>query len=91
MVFVSNILQFATLAAGLWTLFNFVLAGYTYITSSGDSSAHGKVKDKITMSVLGIVIIVASYTAAGIIGLVFFGRADYILNPTISGPGPATP
>lgn len=86
MLFVSTLIRFATIIAGIWVLFNFILAGYTYLTSSGDAGAHGKVQNKITMSVLGLILIVATYTLIGIIGFIFFGDAGYILNPEISGP-----
>ena len=89
-VFISNLIKLATIVAGLWVMINIILAGYTFITSSGDSSAYGKVKDKITMSVIGLIIIVAAYTITAIIGLLFFGDASYILSPNISGPTSTT-
>jgi len=81
--FVSALIQLGTVVAGLWVMFNFIMAGYTYITSSGDSAAHGKVAQKITNSVAGLIIIVLAYAFAALIGLLFFGKADYILNPTL--------
>lgn len=87
-LFISNLIKLATIAAGLWTLLNIVLAGYEYITGSGDSGAHQKVRQKITMSIIGLAIIVFSYTLMAIIGLIFFGDAGYILSPTVTGPTP---
>lgn len=86
LTFISMLIKLGTIIAGIWALFNFIFAGYTYITSSGDSGAHTKVKDKITMSVLGLALIVATYTIIGVIGLIFFGDAGYILNPVVLGP-----
>lgn len=86
LVFISNLLKIGTVIAGIWVLFNVVMAGWMYITSSGDSNVHGKVRDQITNSVLGLIVIVSSYTIAALIGLIFFGRADYFLNPTIPTP-----
>lgn len=86
LAFVSAIINLLTIVAGIWVLFNFVLAGYQYITSSGDTSAHGKVRDRITMSVLGLIIIASAYTIMAVIGLLFFGNAAFFLNPTLSGP-----
>ena len=88
-LFVSNLIKVFTIVMGVWILINFLIAGYTYITSQGDTSAHGKVRDRLTMSVIGLVIIVSSYTISAVIGLVFFGDAGFILSPTISGPPPA--
>lgn len=86
-VFVGTLLRVGTVIAGLWVLLNIFLAGFQYITAGGDSGAHNKVKDRITNSVIGLALIVGSYTIAGIIGLLFFGDALFILNPTITGPG----
>ncbi len=88
--FISNLIKLATIVAGLWVMINIILAGYIFITSSGDSSAYGKVKDKITMSVIGLIIIVAAYTITALVGLLFFGDAGYILSPNISGPTSTT-
>ncbi len=85
-LFASNLIKIATIVAGIWVLLNFIMAGYTYITSNGDTGAHKKVLEQISMSVIGLVLIVAAYTIAAILGLLIFGRADYILNPQICGP-----
>jgi hypothetical protein len=85
--FLSNIIRIGTVVAGVWVMVNFILAGWTYITSSGDAKAHTEATSKMTFSIVGIVIIVAAYTVAAIIGLVVFGDATYILNPRFTGIG----
>ena len=85
-VFVSNMIKVATVIAGVWVLFNFIAAGYTYITESGNANAATKVKDQITMSVQGLVIIVAAYTIIAVISFLLFGDAGFILNPTLPTP-----
>jgi hypothetical protein len=82
-LFISNLIKIATIIAGVWVLFNFISAGYLYITSEGDSSAANKVKDQITSSVIGLVIIVMSYTVIAVISYFLFGNAGYILNPVL--------
>jgi hypothetical protein len=84
-IFASNMIKFASVIAGLWVMFNFITAGYDYITA-GDTKAHEKVKNKLTMSVLGLVIIVAAYTIAGLLGFILFNDPSYIINPKICGP-----
>jgi hypothetical protein len=85
MLFVSNLISLSTIIAGIWVFINFIMAGWIYITSSGDSAAHKKVGEKLTMSVMGIVIIVAAYTITALISLIVFGDAKYILSPTLKG------
>jgi hypothetical protein len=86
-LFASNLIRLGTIIAGIWVFFNFITAGYEYITAAGDTGSHKKVQEKLTMSVMGLVIIVMAYTVAGVLGLIIFGDASYILNPKICGPG----
>ncbi|MDH5533399.1 MAG: hypothetical protein OEX81_03165 [Candidatus Pacebacteria bacterium] len=88
LVFITRFIQLIFVIAGIWVMYNVISAGFIYLGAEGDSKAHSKVKDQITMSVIGLIIIVASYGIASIIGLIFFGRADFILNPIIQGPTP---
>lgn len=82
--FFSALLQVATVIAGLYVLLNFILAGYEYITSQGDTGAHAKVRQNITNSVIGLVIIAISYMLVALLGLILFGSADYFLNPDLT-------
>lgn len=85
-IFFSNLIKLIAIVAGLWTMLNFILAGFTYVTSSGDSGAIDKIGTKLTLSVVGLGIIVASYTIAAVIGLIFFADASFIINPQIPSP-----
>lgn len=80
--FISRVLQIGTIIAGIWVVANIVMAGTTFISSSGDSKAATKVKDILTQSVVGLLLIITSYTVAGVIGLLLFGDATYLINPT---------
>lgn len=81
--FISNLIKIFAVVAGIWTIFNVVLAGYIYLTGSGDAGAHEKVRTQITNSVIGLVLIVLSFTAGGLIGFFFFGDATFILQPEL--------
>ncbi|HPS40565.1 MAG TPA: hypothetical protein PLQ50_01005 [Candidatus Woesebacteria bacterium] len=83
LIFISNMLKFATVIAGIWVLFNFISAGFTYISASGNSSAYSKIGGKLLSSVAGLFLIAASYTIAAILGLIIFGDATFIINPQI--------
>lgn len=85
-LFLSNIIRIATVVAGIWVMINIILAGWTYITSNGDAKANSDAASKISFSLIGLAIIVGSYTLAALVGLIFFGDASYILSPTITGP-----
>lgn len=83
LLFISNVIKLISIVGGIYVLFNFVFAGFTYITANGDSSKMAKIGEKLSLSVTGLILIVASYTIAGIIGLIIFGDATYIINPQI--------
>lgn len=82
-LFFSNMIKLITIIAGLWAMFNFILAGFTYVTSADDPGKIEKIGTKLTLSVVGIAIIVASYTMAALLGLILFGDATFIISPKI--------
>lgn len=86
-LFLSNMLRLMTIGAGLFVLINIIIAGFDYISSQGDKSAHQKVRDKITFSIVGLAIMVGAYAIAALVGLLIFGDAGFIISPTICGPG----
>jgi len=86
-LFLSNLIKIITVAGGIFVMGNILYAGWIYISSSGDVSAHEKVTNTVTYSVVGLAIIVGSYAAAALAGAIFFGDANFILSPTICGPG----
>lgn len=83
--FLSVAVRLATIIGGILTMINFVWAGFLYVTMAGNTSANEQVKDRLTYSAIGLVIIVSAYTVAGIIGLIFFGDASFILSPELQG------
>jgi hypothetical protein len=87
LLFVSNMIKLVTVGAGLFVVFNVVYAGIMYVSSMGDSSVHAKVRDQLTYSVIGLVLIAASYAIAILIGFIFFGDPSFIINPQVCGPG----
>lgn len=83
--FVSRILYFANIVAGILVMINFVVAGFTYITSAGNSGNMAKINEKLMWSFIGILLIVGSYTLAAIFGLIFYGDPTFIITPVITG------
>ncbi len=84
--FLSSLITIANVIAGIWVAFNIVFAGFIYLSSQGSADAHKKVRDKITMSVVGLFLLAAAYVAVAVISLLLFGDAGYVLNPDIISP-----
>lgn len=92
--FASRLMQIFVTVCGVWTLFNFLVAGWTFIAHMENPKAQQEVKDKLTMTVIGLIIIATSLTLAGIFGLIFFKDANFILAPTLKSAldfAPASP
>ncbi|MCA9368847.1 MAG: hypothetical protein H6773_04555 [Pseudomonadales bacterium] len=85
--FASQLFTYITVLAGIWVFANLIFAGYSYITSSGNAQVHAKVRDRVTMSMIGMILIVTVYAVGALLGTIFFGNATYFINPTLEGPG----
>lgn len=72
--------------AGLYSLLNFVLAGYQFIQAGGDSKNITKAWERIWQSVLGLVLVGGAVVLGAIISWLVFGDATLIINPRIFRP-----
>lgn len=70
--------------AGLFTLVNFLLAGYDYIQSEGDPKKIEHAHSRIKVSLAGLLIVVAAPLAAAIVGVIVFKNPTAILRPEIT-------
>lgn len=84
-MFISNLIRVFAIVAGIWAMFNLLMGGYTLITSMSDAGAMEKVKNNITMTVVGLAIIAGAYIIAAVIGAVMFGDPNFILRPQLQG------
>lgn len=85
--FISNILRLFFVVAGVTALFNFIVAGYSYMNAAGDSKKLDAAWNKIWLSLVGLIIIVASFAISALFGQLIFGNPMYFLNPSVYGPG----
>lgn len=71
---------------GLYAFLNLIIAGYDFLSASGDQKIFAKAWAKIWQSMLGLLIMLASFLLAAIFGQLLFGDPTAILNPKIYGP-----
>jgi hypothetical protein len=88
--FLNNIFTLLTVGAGIFALFNFIRAGYTYMGAKDDKEQINDAVAMITNSVIGLLIIASAFVIAALVGKLFFGSWDFIINPSISGPDSPT-
>lgn len=89
--FITNVVTLIFVVGGLWTFFNLMIAGFSYVTSAGDTKKIEAATASINTSLIGLVVMVAAAAVTGIISFVLFGSASAILTPKIIGPGSMTP
>ena len=88
--FANNLIKLIIVVAGIYAFINLLTAGFDHIASEGDPKRAEAAKAKILNSLIGIVIMVASFALTAVISKIFFGSYDAILNPKIYGPGVPT-
>ena len=77
------VLNIMIVAAGIYTLFNFILAGYAFLSAGGDAKKIEGAWAKIWQSVLGLTVTAGAFILAGIFGWLIFDDPGFILNPTL--------
>lgn len=85
--FITNVITIIFAAAGLFAFFNLMIAGFSYITSAGDTKKIEAATSSINMSLMGLVVMVGAAAVTGIVSYLLFGSATAILSPSIKGPG----
>lgn len=85
-IILNNLLKFAIVIAGLYTLWNLIFAGYMFMSAGGDPKAIGKAWDKIWQSLIGLLIAAGSFVLAAIFGYLIFKDPSALLVPKIYGP-----
>ena len=85
-VLFNNVLHLLIVAGGIYALLNFIIAGYSFMSANNDPKKIDLAWAKIWQSMVGLLIIAASFVLAALIGKFLFGSARAILEPKIYGP-----
>jgi hypothetical protein len=81
-------LNLVMIVGGMFALFNFIWAGFTYMNSHGDPKKISEVNSRLLFTVIGIVVLVLAPVGAAVIGIIVFKDATAILSPKIQTVGP---
>jgi hypothetical protein len=87
-VLVSNLVKLSIVVAGIYSLFNFIMAGYAYLSAGGDSKMIQKAVERIWRSVIGLTIVAGSILIGAIVGRLIFGPTywNILISPRIFTP-----
>lgn len=80
---IQTVVWVLIIGAGLYSLINFVLAGYAFLSAGDDPKKVAGAWAKIWQTALGLAIAAGAFILAAIFGQLIFGQWDFILNPTI--------
>jgi len=67
----SRIIGLLTAIAALWFIFVLITGAYGWMAAGSDKQALDNAKKKITNGVIGLFVVVISYTLIGVIGFIF--------------------
>jgi hypothetical protein len=79
--FVNNLIALLTVVAGIWVVFNFIAAGYIYLTANGVPQKITDAGNKIMQSAMGLAIVALTYVLAAILGEILYDNPTALLNP----------
>jgi hypothetical protein len=86
-VAIGTLIQYAAWiligGAGIYALFNFILAGYAFMSAGDDPKKVAGAWAKIWQTALGLAIAAGAFVLAALFGQLIFGNPTFILNPTI--------
>ncbi|KKQ97991.1 MAG: hypothetical protein UT24_C0005G0009 [Candidatus Woesebacteria bacterium GW2011_GWB1_39_12] len=85
-ILLNIILRTLIVGAGIFTVFNLIMAGYAYLSAGGDPKRIADATAKITQSIIGLVIAAGAFVIAGIVGQILFGDANAILQLQFFSP-----
>jgi len=71
------------IGASIYALFNFVLAGYAFMSAGDDPKKVAGAWAKIWQTALGLAFSAGAFVLAALFGQLIFGKWDFILNPVI--------
>lgn len=82
----NSLLKLVIVLAGLYTFWNFIAAGYGFMSAGDDAKAMGKAWEKFTSYLLGLLFVAGSFVLAAIFGQLIFGDYTMLLSPRIYTP-----
>jgi hypothetical protein len=85
-ILINIIIKTLIVIASIYAVFNFVLAGYAYLSAAGDSKRIADASSKIWQTVIGLVVASGSVMLAGLVGKILFRDYNAILQIKIFAP-----
>ena len=81
--FLTLMFRIMIIGGGIFALFNFILAGYAFLSAGDDPKKIEGAWAKIWQSLLGLAFVAGAFVLAAIFGRIFFGSFNAIISPDI--------
>lgn len=85
-LFVNNILKLLIVGAGIYSVFNLVLAGYAFLSAGDDPKKVTAAWSKIWQTLLGLTFAAGAFILAAIFGKIIFNDPKALLEIKIFTP-----
>lgn len=85
-ILVSIIINTLIIIAGVYAVFNLLMAGYWYMTAAGDSKRISDASAKIWQTILGLLVASGSLMFAGVLGQILYKDPGALLNIQLFTP-----
>ena len=69
-IFLSNLLGLITIVGALFFIVYFFIAAFNWVTGGDDSGKIEKARNKMVQGILGLVVLVMSYSLIGLVGTI---------------------
>ena len=81
---IERVIQVLIVGAGIYALFNFIIAGYSFLSAGDDAKKVAGAWAKIWQTVLGLAFAAGAFVLAAIFGQLIFNDPTFILHPQIN-------
>lgn len=85
-LFVNNILKLLIIGAGIYSVFNLVLAGYAFLSAGDDPKKVTAAWSKIWQTLLGLTFAAGAFVLAALFGKIIFNDPKALLEIKIFTP-----
>jgi hypothetical protein len=83
--FLTILMRTLIVAAGVYAVFSFIIAGYTFMSAGGDSKKVEAAWARIWQTILGLAFAAGAFVLAGLIGLLLFRDVTALLQFRVFG------
>ncbi len=85
-VLLNLVFNLLLVVAGIYALFNFILAGYMFLSAGDDPKKIEGAWAKIYQSVIGLLVAAGSLVLAAVFGQIIFDNPKFLISPVIPLP-----